>query len=219
MHYSHYGDNGMITKRKQLLAFGLLAVVTCAFLIACPSGARVPRLASEAVILAFGDSLTFGTGAARTESYPAVLERLVGRRVINAGVPGEVTGEGASRLPEVLEREKPALLILCHGGNDLLRRLNQQQTTDNLRAMIRLARDRKIAVVIIAVPFPGVSLSPPPFYRETAAEMGLPIEEKALSTILSDGSLKSDYIHPNAAGYRKLAESIADLLRKSGAVE
>jgi lysophospholipase L1-like esterase len=49
--------------------------------------------------------------------------------------------------------------------------------------------------------------------------MGLPIEEKALSTILSDGSLKSDYIHPNATGYRKLAESIADLLRKSGAVE
>jgi acyl-CoA thioesterase-1 len=219
MHHSHYGNNGMIAKRNKLPIFCLLTMFTSACLAACPSGAKVPRLTNDAVILAFGDSLTFGTGVARTESYPAVLERLVGRRVLNSGVPGEVTGEGAARLPEVLEREKLALLILCHGGNDLLRRLNQQQTADNLRTMIRSARERSIAVVIIAVPFPGVSLSPPPFYRETAAEMGLPIDEKALSSILSDGSLKSDYIHPNAAGYQRLAESIAALLRKSGAVE
>jgi acyl-CoA thioesterase-1 len=49
--------------------------------------------------------------------------------------------------------------------------------------------------------------------------MGLPIEEEGLTMVLSDGSLRSDFIHPNAAGYRKLAESIAALLKKSGAVE
>ena len=53
----------------------------------------------------------------------------------------------------------------------------------------------------------------------TAGEAFSAIEEKALPTILSDGSLKSDYIHPNAAGYRMLAESIAALLKKSDAVE
>jgi len=64
------------------------------------------------------------------------------------------------------------------------------------------------------------ALSPPLFYRETAAELGLPVEEEALTMVLSDGSLRSDYIHPNAAGYRRLAESIASLLKKkSGAVE
>jgi acyl-CoA thioesterase I len=73
--------------------------------------------------------------------------------------------------------------------------------------------------VLIAVPSPGITLSPAPLYREIATEMGLPIEEEALTTVLSDGSLKSDYIHPNAAGYRRLAESIAALLKKSGAVE
>jgi len=208
----------MITKRKKLLVFGLLAIMASAVLIACSSGAKSPRLAKDAVILAFGDSLTFGTGATPTESYPAILERLVGRRVVNSGVPGEVTSEGLSRLPEVLEREKPALLILCHGGNDLLRRLDQKQTASNLRAMIRLARARGVAVVIIAVPTPGIALSPPPFYRETAAEMKIPLEENALTMVLSDGALKSDYIHPNAAGYRRLAESIAALLKKSGAV-
>jgi len=164
----------MITKRKKSLVPLLMAIVTSAFLMACSSNAKLPHLASDAVLLAFGDSLTFGTGAALTESYPAILERLVGRRVVNSGVAGEVTGEGLSRLPGVLEKEKPALLILCHGGNDLLRRLNQQQTASNLRAMIRLARERGIAVIIIAVPSPGLSLSPPQFYREIATEMKIP---------------------------------------------
>ena len=209
----------MITKRKKWLISLLLIIVTSALLMACSSGAKLPRLTSDTVILAFGDSLTFGTGATRTESYPAILERLVGRRVVNSGIPGEVTGQGLSRLPEVLEREKPALLILCHGGNDMLRRLDQQKTVNNLRAIIRLARERGVAVVMIAVPAPGISLSPPSFYREIAVEMKIPIEEKVLPAILSDGSLKADYIHPNAAGYRMLAESIAALLRKNSAVE
>ena len=209
----------MITKRKKLLVPLLMAIVTSAFLMACSTSAKLSRLTSDAVILAFGDSLTFGTGASPAESYPAILAQMVGRRVVNSGVSGEVTGQGLSRLPEVLEREKPALMILCHGGNDLLRRLNQQQTASNLRAMIRLARARGTAVVIIAVPSPGLSLTPPSFYREIAAEMKIPFEEEALTKVLSDGSLRSDYIHPNAAGYRRLAESIAALLKKSGAVE
>lgn len=208
----------MIAKRKIFLFILLLTIVAMGGLWACSSGAKLPHLAGDAVILAFGDSLTFGTGAGPTENYPAILERLVGRRVVNSGVPGEITRAGLSRLPTVLKREKPALLILCHGGNDLLQRLNGQQTANNLRTMIRLAREQGVTVVIIAVPSPGISLSPPSLYREIAAEMKIPIEENALATVLSNGSLKSDYIHPNAAGYRRLAESIAALLKKSGAV-
>lgn len=205
--------------RKKWLISLLITIAASAFLMACSSGAKLPHLAGDAVILAFGDSLTFGTGAATDESYPVVLERLIGRRVVNAGVPGEITNEGLARLPMVLESERPALLILCHGGNDLLRHLSKQQTANNLRAMIRLAKERGVAVVIIAVPSPGISLSPPSFYREIASEMKIPIEESVLTTVLSNGSLKADYIHPNAVGYRRLAESIATLLKKSGAVD
>jgi len=209
----------MSTKRSTSRSSLFLCIVASAILIACSSGIKSPRLAGDAVILTYGDSLTFGTGSNPTESYPAVLARLVGRRVVNSGVPGEVTAEGLVRLPGVLESEKPALMILCHGGNDLIRRLDQRQTASNLRAMIRLARERGVAVVIIAVPSPGIALSPPSFYQEIAAETKIPIEEEALTKILSNGSLKSDYIHPNASGYRKLAESIAVLLKKIDAVE
>ena len=209
----------MNSRRYTGLILLLLMLVLGVSLTACSSGTNLPRLAGNAVVLAFGDSLTYGTGAEPAESYPAVLEKLIGRRVVNAGIPGEVTGAGLSRLPEVLEKEKPALMLLCHGGNDLLRRLNQQQAAHNLRAMIRLARERGVFVVLIAVPSPGVSLSPPPMYREIATDLGLPFEDKILATVLADGSLKSDYIHPNAAGYRRMAESLATLLKKSGAIE
>ena len=209
----------MNLKKYNTLIFLLLAIIVGIGLTACSIQPKLPVLSNDAVIVAFGDSLTFGTGSEPAESYPAVLEKMIGRRVVNSGVPGEVTGDGLLRLPEVLEREKPALLLLCHGGNDQLRRLNQQQAANNIREMIRLAQKREVAVVLIAVPAPELSLLPPSMYREIAKELSIPVEEETLSSILANNSLKSDYIHPNAAGYHRLAESIATLLRKSGAIE
>ncbi len=203
---------------KSSILIQLLFALSLALLTGCSQVAQSPHLAADGVVLAFGDSITAGTGASSGESYPEILGSLIGRSVVNAGVPGEVTAEGAARLPELLESVKPALLILCHGGNDLLRHMDQRQAADNLRGMIRMARERGVAVVLVAVPSPDLSLKPPAFYDELAAESGLPIESKALGKILGKGSLKSDYIHPNAAGYRQLAEALAALLRKSGAI-
>ena len=205
-------------KIKKLMVSPMLPLILLFVVLACSEAAKLPPLAGDAVILAFGDSLTFGTGAPPGESYPALLEGMVGRRVVNAGIPGEVSGEGLARLPEVLKQERPALMILCHGGNDLLRRLDQRQTADHLRAMVRLAQERGVAVVLVAVPSPAISLSPPSFYREIAAETKVPITEQALPELLSQGSLRADLIHPNGAGYRKLAEALATFLAQNGAL-
>ena len=107
-------------------------------LAACGKTPQLTKLSNDAVILAFGESLTFGTGATPETSYPAVLEKLIGRRVVAAGVPGEVTAEGLERLPDVIEGEQPKLLILCHGANDLLRLTGAAQAEPNLRAIIAL---------------------------------------------------------------------------------
>lgn len=196
---------------------GLVAV----FLLLTACDGKAPTIAPlerQATVLAFGDSLTFGTGAERETSYPACLEALIGRRVINAGVPGELSGQGLSRLPTLLDRYRPSLLVLCHGGNDLLRRTGEENTAANIRTMVEMAQNRGIDVVLLGVPRPGLVLEAPGFYEEIAGEFHIPFEGKILSAILADRSLKSDRIHPNAEGYQKLAQTIAELLKKSKAL-
>jgi lysophospholipase L1-like esterase len=200
------------------MRFRSAALLIFALLAACGGQPKLPPLAPNAVVLAFGDSLTSGVGANTSESYPARLEALIGRKVVSAGVPGEVSAEGLARLPSALEQAKPQLVILCHGGNDLLRKLDDAQAANNIRAMVRLARSQGAQVVLIGVPKPGLLPSPAAFYTDIAKELRLPYEETALKKILTDNALKSDLVHPNAAGYARLAEAISALLKKSGAV-
>ncbi|TDJ19691.1 MAG: arylesterase [Gammaproteobacteria bacterium] len=193
---------------------------SCAVLVAACGDALapLPRLAPDAVILAFGDSLTHGTGARDEQSYPAVLAQRTGRKVINAGVPGEETAKGLRRLPGLLDRYRPDLLILCHGGNDILRKRDPVATEANLREMIRIARERDIPVVMIAVPNVGFFLSPAGFYDDVAADMQVPVENEILADVLGDNRYKSDHVHPNASGYARLAEAVQALLVEHGAL-
>ena len=202
--------------RRATLAACLFAAQLCA----CGGKpAALPPLAADARVLAFGDSLTAGTGASTEQAYPAQLALLVRREVINAGVPGETTAEGRARLPAVLDESHPQLVILCEGGNDMLRRLDRGSMRENLAAMIREIQGRGIAVVLLAVPAPGLlRLRPDQTYSELAKEFKLPLLEDKLSEILADNQRKSDQIHPNAAGYRELAVAIAALLHGTGAV-
>jgi lysophospholipase L1-like esterase len=178
----------------------------------------LPKIGANDVIVAFGDSLTDGTGAAENESYPAVLAQLIGHEVLRAGVPGEVTAQGLQRLPAVLAEHRPKLVIVCLGGNDMLHRINEAETIANLRAIVRQVKENGAQAVLIGVPRPALLTSAPKFYAEIAQEFGLPYEGAAVTSVLYRRELKSDSIHPNAAGYRKIAEAIAELLRKSGAV-
>ena len=184
-------------------------------------GEKVPRVAAlgpNDVIVAFGDSLTYGTGAAEAESYPAVLAQLINRNVVRAGVPGEMTSGGLARLAGVIEEHRPALVIVCLGGNDMLRRVDDAQIRGNLREIIKAIRARGISVVLVGVPKPALITSAPAFYGELAQEFGIPYEGKIVTSVLYKSEFKSDSIHPNAQGYRKMAEAIAELLRKAGAV-
>jgi acyl-CoA thioesterase-1 len=183
-----------------------------------PASPKLARLTSDAVVLAFGDSLTHGTGAGEEESYPAQLEQLIGRRVVRAGVPGEVTAQALARLPGMLDEHSPRLLLLCIGGNDFLQQLGIPQAESNVRAMVQLARSRGVDVMLIGTPQPGFSVTPPGFYAAIAKEFRLPYEEGVIGEVLRDSSLKSDPIHPNGKGYRMIAERLAADLRKSGAI-
>ena len=190
----------------------IFLVVLMLLLMACDRGQIFHRLRPSSVILAFGDSLTYGTGAKEGFSYPEQLKTLIARNVHNAGVPGEVSAEGASRLPGVLDEVEPDLVILCHGGNDMLRKLGKQQLKANLRRMFEAVNQRGIPMVMIAVPRPGLLLSDADVYEELSKELNIPLVEDVIGKLLSDRQFKSDRVHLNEDGYQKLAEAVADLL-------
>lgn len=195
------------------------AVLLLAVLAACSRGPQLPPLAEDAVILAFGDSLTYGTGAPREHSYPAVLEALTGRRVINAGVPGEVTAGGLERLADALDEHAPQLLILCLGGNDMLRKVDERSIVTNLEQMVAMSRARGVPVLLLGVPRPAIiGLESASFYEEIAARGQLPLEADVIPEVLADRRLKSDTIHPNTAGYRRIAAAVHDRLKRAGAL-
>ena len=202
-----------------LRQLAIVALLLLAGLAGC--GEKVPRLSSigpDEVIVAFGDSLTYGTGASESESYPAILAQLIERKVVRAGVPGEITEQGLARLPEVIEEHRPVLMIVCLGGNDMLRKVADAQIRANLSEIIRTIKGQGISVMLVGVPKPALVTSAAAFYAEVAQEFDIPYEGAIVTDVLYQRELKSDPIHPNAKGYRMMAEAIAKLLKKAGAI-
>lgn len=197
----------------------LFAVMLALLLAAC--GDKVPtvgKLAATDIVLAFGDSLTYGTGASAEQSYPAVLAQLIGRTVIRAGVPGEQTAAGLERLPGVLDEHKPRLVIVCLGGNDMLRKGAPADIENNLRKILTEIKSRGLDAMLIGVPKPALITEAPDFYGKLAKEFSIPYEGDIITSVMYKSDLKSDPIHPNAAGYRRVAEAVATLMREAGAL-
>lgn len=192
--------------------------IALALLVACGSEPALAPLPPSARILAFGGSLTAGNGAPAEDSYPAQLAQLISRTVINAGISGEESNQGRARLAGLLDQHQPQLLILCHGGNDLLRKRPIAQLESNLKAMIAMAQERGIPVILLGVPAPAIFLSTEAVYETVASETGVVFIDDLVADVLSQPDKKSDTVHPNAAGYREMAETIAKVLTSQGAI-
>ena len=197
----------------------LFILIICISVTSCSdNSSSLSPLSSDASILAFGDSLTYGTGAGKNQDYPSVLANLSNLHVINEGIPGEISSKGMERLPTLLDEHNPNLVILIHGGNDMLRKLPRANLKQNLSSMIQEIQQRDIQVVMLGVPEPGIFLKSAELYEELANEKIIPSEFSLLADILEDKSLKSDVAHPNAEGYQLLAQGIFDFLKRHGAI-
>lgn len=212
----------MMIKKQPINIVALLRVLLLTiFLISCSSHDQpvlIP-LESDAVILAYGDSLTFGMGANHdTQSYPAILQKSTGLTVVNAGISGEVSSEALERLPGVLNAVTPQLVVLCHGGNDLIGRLGKDKLKSNLDQMIQLIHQSGADVVLIAVPNFNLLFDIPDLYPDLAEKHRLAIDLELLRDLNADPKMKSDNIHPNAAGYSEMANRVQRLLTSLGAL-
>ncbi len=167
-------------------------------------------------IVAFGDSLTFGFGATPSQSYPTQLSEHLGVAVHNAGINGELSAEGLRRLPYLLEDIKPDLVILCHGGNDIIQQHSRSELEANIEKMVQLILSCGSAVLLVGVPnFSLMGLEVLPLYKRIAQRYDLMFEEDILVDVLSRHELRSDVIHPNAKGYANMADGLYAMLREN----
>lgn len=205
--------------RRHLIASLLFAPGLFACGRPAPQSTVVPP---GATVLALGDSLTAGVGAAPETSYPAVLGRLTGWNVVNAGVSGDTSAQGLERLPALLVEHRPQLVLLCLGGNDLLRRLPDDALRANLRSATEQSRAAGAQVLLIAVPRPSLgaaftgSLTDHALYGQLADELKLPLQRQGWSEVLADERLRSDPLHANAEGCAQFAQSVKATAQAAG---
>lgn len=203
------------------LAKPCMAGLLCLLLTACGEPTFRP-LAQGETLLAFGDSLTEGRGVSPSQSYPSVLANLSGHPVVNGGVSGELSQAGRARLPGLLARHRPALVILLEGGNDILRGSGEAALKANLAAMIEAVQGSGAQVLLVAVPQFSLlaagtgRLSDHPLYTALAKELQLPLLEGAWAEVLSNPALRSDQVHGNAAGYALFTQQLFDFVRQQG---
>lgn len=171
------------------------------------------KLRSDATILAFGDSITYGYGVSEKASYPAQLQKRTGVRVINGGISGEESSEGLQRLAKLLE-QKPDLVILCHGGNDIIQKRSVEKLKANLTQMVETIKASGAKVLLVGVPdFGLLGFKTHSIYAEVADETEVFFEEDVLSDVLSKNEFKIDYIHPNEKGYKIIVDAFVKHLR------
>ncbi|MFA6216685.1 MAG: GDSL-type esterase/lipase family protein [Candidatus Omnitrophota bacterium] len=161
-------------------------------------------------IICFGDSLTIGYGVEVKYSYPSVMGKLVppGVPVINAGIEGDRTQEALKRFKtDVLEKE-PFLVIIEFGANDFFTRVPLTDTLKNLEEMIKTLQARRVIVALVdmGTPFVMEEYSKP--YRALAKQYGAIFIPQVLEGIITEPSLKSDFMHPNSAGYKIIGHRI-----------
>lgn len=203
-------------------ARGLLFLLVMLFAVACGGDRKEDALPAGSKVLALGDSLTAPHGVKPGEDWPALLAQKTGWVVINAGISGNTSAQALERLPALLDEHQPQLVLVSLGGNDMLRKLSQAQTVANLGRMLDLSRASGAKAVLLATPKPSIagavfnSLSPADFYAEVAKDKKVPLIKDALPEVLSDTTLKSDQLHPNAAGHALLGDKIHAELKKIG---
>ena len=182
-----------------------------------------PQATSAPRIVVLGDSLTAGLGLPITQAYPSLLQQRLKEEgfdyeVVNAGVSGDTSASGLSRLDWALQGDV-RILIVALGGNDALRGLPASQLQRNLGEIIERAQARRIRVILAGMESPpnwgrDYNVSFHKVYTTLAAQFHVPLVPFLLAGVAGTDTLNQpDGIHPTAAGARIVADNVWAVLK------
>ena len=206
----------MILRLRQFLPFVILGIgLVSVFLTLFFSGYDIKNLPirTQGPILFFGDSLVTGVGASENGSLPDRLSRILNEPVLNFGESGNTTIDGLARI-NLARETHPRLVIVLLGGNDFLRRIDRTVTGDNLKEIVTTFQEDGAVVLLLGVRSGVLSGGSEELYQEVAKQTGAAYEKDVLKGIFGHPELMSDAIHPNDAGYEKIANRLGPVIRE-----
>lgn len=197
----------MLRSRAMAVGIALLLPFICA---GCSRD--VPKATREGPVVAFGDSLVYGTGSSGG-GFVKLLEQRLGRPIENLGLPGNTTADGLTRIDEVLELE-PSVVILLLGGNDYLRQVPPATTFANLATIIERLQTDGVAVLLAGVRGGLIRDNFASQFEELADRYGTAYVHDVLDDTLGVEGYMADQVHPNDAGYRVIADRVQPVLER-----
>ena len=200
---------------KKLLGIVILSL-TSILLISC--GEKKSQIKLEKVLL-FGDSLMSGYGLPEKDHLSVILEKSLKSegyeiQVFNGSVSGDTSLDGLDRIEDELLDESYDLIIIGLGANDMLRRINPNQTKQNLDKIINIILDNNIKVILagmVASPTNGLSYKKEfdKIYPDLSKKFELELIPFLLNGVaLNPNFNQDDGLHPNEKGVLIIAETI-----------
>lgn len=163
-------------------------------------------------IICFGDSLTYGTGSTKGMDYPSQLSSMIRKPLINAGVPGDTTGSALQRLERDVLSCSPRIVLITLGGNDLKNGIHKSVAFNNLKIIIESIQDKGALVIMGGIDIPILGKGFGDAYKDLSRELGVVLVPNILEGIMGNPTLMSDQIHPNDAGYTKMARMLYEAI-------
>ena len=203
-------------KNKLLIFFKTLLISL--ILISCSENNKLENVNK---ILLFGDSLMSGYGLKENQALSIILENDLKEtgyniRVINGSVSGDTSGDGLYRIEEYTSGGDVDLIVLGLGANDMLRRINPDQTESNLRKIIEIIKTKNIKIILAgmkASPTNGLAYKKrfDDIFPKLAEEYDLTLIPFLLKKVALNPKLnQSDGIHPNFEGAKVISETIKE---------
>ena len=163
-------------------------------------------------IVAFGDSLTAGYGVGKNDNYPSQLSLLINQPIINMGISGETTAQALARIDNVIAKD-PKVVLITLGGNDLKKKLPASEAFSNLKQIVNILHQNGALVVIGGINIPYYSNDYADDYVIFAKENGCLLVPNIIGGLFGHSDLMVDTVHPNAKGYKIVAESFYETIK------
>ena len=177
---------------------------------------------NDSTILIIGDSLSAGLGVTYNQAWPSLLQNRLKKegyliQVLNAGISGDTTSGGVQRLPKLLDKYTPEIVVIELGGNDGLRGTSIKLIENNLRLMIELALNYDAKILLAGMQLPPnygnvYATSFQNIFPQLAIEYKIGLVERLIQRMMDDAweqsLMQSDGIHPNVEGHIQLEKII-----------